>query len=324
MTGGTLTNTLGNYLWNGVAFMEAVDSTGYPDTTATLWINRVRQGTTKIYYTKPNGSSASATYYNGQYITAKGYTPFTASFTASSTSLCPVAVPFSGMTGAAKDIGVEYTDGGLTMTVTGMITADGSLSLSTGYRMLRAHGGIIKPPPMQRGSSMRVSGNLYFDAPQSSISSYFRGANGMDVPKTAYYPNPRVDVKVTSVVSSTSTTTPYGETATGYAWQWPSMPMSGAEFSGAFTGVKDDYGIYWGTMIAAIRGRSAGANTGTVASASSVGNAWDSVSVTATSNNTGLSAFYGYRNAHPYGTSAIPPDAGYSGVTGNWRFSAII
>lgn len=28
MTGGTLTNTLGNYLWNGVAFMGAVDSTG--------------------------------------------------------------------------------------------------------------------------------------------------------------------------------------------------------------------------------------------------------------------------------------------------------
>lgn len=28
MTGGTLTNTLGNYLWNGVAFMEAVDSRG--------------------------------------------------------------------------------------------------------------------------------------------------------------------------------------------------------------------------------------------------------------------------------------------------------
>lgn len=30
MTGGTLTNSLGNYLWNGVAFMEAVDSTGEP------------------------------------------------------------------------------------------------------------------------------------------------------------------------------------------------------------------------------------------------------------------------------------------------------
>lgn len=30
MTGGTLTNTLGNYLWNGVAFMEAVDSSGEP------------------------------------------------------------------------------------------------------------------------------------------------------------------------------------------------------------------------------------------------------------------------------------------------------
>ena len=28
MTGGTLTNSIGNYLWNGVAFMEAVDSTG--------------------------------------------------------------------------------------------------------------------------------------------------------------------------------------------------------------------------------------------------------------------------------------------------------
>lgn len=28
MTGGTLTNSLGNYLWNGAAFMEAVDSTG--------------------------------------------------------------------------------------------------------------------------------------------------------------------------------------------------------------------------------------------------------------------------------------------------------
>lgn len=28
MTGGTITNTLGNYLWNGVAFMEAVDSRG--------------------------------------------------------------------------------------------------------------------------------------------------------------------------------------------------------------------------------------------------------------------------------------------------------
>ena len=28
MTGGTITNSLGNYLWNGVAFMEAVDSTG--------------------------------------------------------------------------------------------------------------------------------------------------------------------------------------------------------------------------------------------------------------------------------------------------------
>lgn len=28
MTGGTITNSLGNYLWNGVTFMEAVDSTG--------------------------------------------------------------------------------------------------------------------------------------------------------------------------------------------------------------------------------------------------------------------------------------------------------
>lgn len=321
---GIIANSLSNYLWNGYAFMEAVNSTGYPDTAATLWINQVRAGTTTIYYTKPNGSSASATYYDGHYITAKGNTPFTASFTASSTSKCPVAVPYLDMSGAAKDIGVEFTNSGLIMTVTGVITADGSLALTTGYRMLTAEGGIIKPPPMQPGSSMRVSGNLYFDAPQSSISSYFNGYDGMPVPKTAYYPNPKADVKVTSVVSSTSSATPYSNTATGYGWQWPSMPMSAARFSAAFTGVKDDYGIFWGTMIAAICGKSAGSTTKTVASASAVGNAWDSVSVTASSNNTRLSAFYGYRNAHPYGTSAIPPDAGYSGVTGKWQFSAII